>query len=129
MSFRFWGFQFSAGGFWVSKIMKNVNPSTPSASNHGKHAPFSNPHTTNHEKRACYSFHCKRKADLLSRFRFVSNIPRTLFRTQAHPTILSPRFGFVVEFWVCFERSTHTVMLYAHITIFFPSFGFELVRL
>ena len=94
---------------------------------------------------------CFRVLGLFSSFGFVSNIPRT------HRDFFIPSFGFVLEFWVYFEHSTythtHTMMLYAHPTIFlfqvlgsfrilhthhdalrlshdflFPSFGFKLTR-
>ena len=32
----------------------------------------------------------------------------TLSPPALHPTIFFPTFGFVCEFWVCFEHSTHT---------------------
>ena len=52
-------------------------------------------------------------------FGFVLNSLLTHHDAQRQPhDFLFPSFGFVVEFWVCFEHSTHITMLNAHPTIF-----------
>ena len=46
---------------------------------------------------------------MLLSFGFVSNIPRTHHDAQRPPKdFLFPSLGFVREFWVCFQHSTHT---------------------
>ena len=52
---------------------------------------------------------CLRVLGLFASFGFVSNIPRSHHDAQRplHDFLL-PSFGFVCEFWVCFEHSTHT---------------------
>ena len=97
-----------------------------------------------HPTISCFQF-----SGLLSSFGYVSNIPARHHDALRPPhDFLFPSFEFVVQFWVCFEHSTHydalllphdfvfqvlglfrtfhthKMMLYAHPTIFFPSFGF-----
>ena len=52
---------------------------------------------------------CFRVLGLLSSFGFISNIPHIHHDAQRAPhNFLFPSFGFVFEFSVCFEHSTHT---------------------
>ena len=70
---------------------------------------------------------CFRVLGLFSSFGFFSNIPHAHHHAQRPPyDFLFPSFGFVLEFWVCFEHSTHThhdALRPPH-DFLIPSFGF-----